>query len=352
MLYNKVFKKLLFKINPEISHTISEYGLRISTYCPFITKYCLSKNVNSTILSQSLFGINFNNPVGLAAGFDKNGTMIKAMPLLGFGFTEIGTITIDRQKGNKKPRLFRFEESESIQNSMGFNNSGVCHIIPNLKKLYPYKIPIGINIGKSKSTPIEEATKDYIELIKISNQYCDYIVINISSPNTEKLRNLENEDFIKKIFILARKITQKPILLKISPDILVENAIRLSLVAIEYGASGIIATNTTQNYSILKNSKNFGGISGEALKDKSYKFFRSISQELYNKTILISVGGINSGEEAYRRIKAGASLIQLYSGLIFKGPSLINDINNSLIQLLKQDNLTHISEAVGLDFKR
>lgn len=350
MMYHKVFKEIFFKLSPEVSHNISEYGLRILPYCPFSSRYYLSKVIKNPILSQSILGINFNNPVGLGAGFDKNGTMIKAISLLGFGFTEIGTITREKQKGNIRPRLFRFEEEESIQNSMGFNNNGVYHIMPNIKKLYPYNIPIGVNIGKSKSTELEYAVEDYKELIKISHQYCDYIVINISSPNTKKLRDLENESFIKKIFTIAKKITTKPILLKISPDMIAENAIRLSLVAVEHGANGIIANNTTQDYSILKNSKNFGGISGEAMREKSYKFFKDIAIELYNKTILISVGGVNSGEEAYKRIKAGASLVQLYSGLIFKGPSLVNNINKTLIELLNNDNLQNISEAIGLDY--
>ena len=305
------------------------------------------------MLEQKIFGRTFQNPVGLGAGFDKNGQYITAMPTLGFGFTEIGTVTPRPQDGNPKPRLFRLIEDNSIQNAMGFNNKGSHYMLQQLKKLYFFDYPIGINIGKNKITPESEALNDYETLFKAFKNYGDYIVINISSPNTPGLRDLQNENFINAVFALAKKITSQSVLLKIAPDMEPEDAVMLCKTAVEAGAAGIIATNTTIDYSLTDSpaKKDFGGISGALLTEKSYQLFKAIGQELYGKTLLISVGGIDSAQEAYRRIKAGASLVQVYSMLIYKGPALIKEINEGLITLLKKDGYNHISEAIGADYK-
>ena len=307
--------------------------------------------ISHPMLSQRLWGRTFHNPVGLGAGFDKNGEYILPMPALGFGFTEIGTVTPKPQRGNDKPRLFRLVEEQSIQNAMGFNNKGSHTMLQRLKKLYFFDYPIGINIGKNKVTPENEALNDYETLLKAFRDYGDYVVINISSPNTPGLRDLQNESFISALFELAGTITDKPILLKIAPDMSAEDAIAICQVAIDAGAAGIIATNTTIDYSLTPNAKDFGGISGALLTEKSYMLFRELGRAFYGKTLLISVGGIDSAEEAYRRIKAGASLVQVYSMLIYKGPALIKEINEGLIRLLKADGYTHISEAIGADWR-
>ncbi len=303
------------------------------------------------MLSQEIFGRTFQNPVGLGAGFDKNGQYITAMPTLGFGFTEIGTVTPEPQDGNPKPRLFRLIEDQSVQNAMGFNNKGKAYMKAQLDKLYFFNYPIGINIGKNKTTAEEHALKDYEVLFETFKGYGDYIVINISSPNTPGLRDLQNEQFIQDIFAMAKRITNQPVLLKIAPDMTPEAAIALCNTAVEAGAAGIIATNTTIDYSLTPHAKDFGGISGALLTQKSYELFKAIGKELYGKTLLISVGGIDSAEEAYRRIKAGASLVQVYSMLIYKGPTLIKEINEGLIDMLKKDGYSHISEAIGADWK-
>ncbi len=345
-------KKILFKLDPECAHTLVGFGLRALGGCTPLMRCIKEKNfVSHPILTQELFGQTFSNPVGLGAGFDKNGEYILATPALGFGFTEIGTVTPKPQEGNSKPRLFRLIEEQSIQNAMGFNNKGSYYMLRKLKKLYFFDYPIGINIGKNKITPESEALSDYETLIRAFKDEGSYIVINISSPNTPGLRDLQNEAFIKALFTMARGITQKPILLKIAPDMEAKDAIALCKVAIEAGASGIIATNTTIDYSLTPNAKDFGGISGALLKEKSYELFRALGKEFYGKTILISVGGIDSAEEAYRRVKAGASLVQLYSSLIYKGPALTSQINRGLIHSLKADGYAHISEAVGADWK-
>jgi dihydroorotate dehydrogenase len=352
MLNYESIKPLLFKFEPETAHHIAECVLRLPNICqiPF-NPFLESHFVNDASLKQEIFGRTFLNPVGLGAGFDKNATMIRGMQILGFGFTEIGTVTPKPQSGNPKPRMFRHIEEQSIQNAMGFNNDGAYKVVKRLKERYPFTTPIGVNIGKNKVTPEKEAINDYIHLIKAFNGLGDYFVINISSPNTPGLRDLQNEEFIKNLFSQAKKLTAMPILLKIAPDMEIEDAVNLTKMAVDAGADGIIATNTTIDYSLVKHPKSIGGLSGAVLKEKSFKIFDAIAAELYGKTVLISVGGIDSAQEAYKRIKAGASLVQILSGLIFHGPDMIMNINNELIGLLKEDGFENISQAVGANRK-
>ncbi len=345
-------KPLLFKLEPEIAHHVASYALRLPNICqiPF-NSYLSSHFISDDILTQELFGRTFLNPIGLGAGFDKNATMIKGIQILGFGFTEIGTVTPKAQAGNEKPRMFRHVQEETIQNAMGFNNDGLLKVQKRLKKIYPFTTPIGVNIGKNKLTSESEAINDYTTLIKALHTLGDYLVINISSPNTPGLRDLQNEEFITRLFAEAKAITDKPILLKIAPDMTPEDAVALTTLAVEKGADGIIATNTTIDYSLVKNPKEIGGLSGAVLKEKSFEIFEAIAKELYGKTTLISVGGIDSAQEAYKRIKAGASLVQIYSGIIFHGPDMIMDINKELIELLRADGYSNITEAIGSDRK-
>lgn len=352
MLNYDSIKPYLFKFEPETAHHIASFVLRLPniSQLPF-NSFLESHFINDEILHQELFGRTFLNPVGLGAGFDKNATMIRGIQTLGFGFTEIGTVTPKPQPGNPKPRMFRHVEERTIQNAMGFNNDGAYKVVHRLKERYPFSTPIGINIGKNKVTPENEAINDYTHLIKAFNGLGDYFVINISSPNTPGLRDLQNEAFISELFKEAKALTDMPILLKIAPDMTEEDAVALTKLAVEKGADGIIATNTTIDYSLVENPKDIGGLSGAVLKEKSFKFFEAIAKELYGKTTLISVGGIDSAEEAYRRIKAGASLVQVYSAMIFHGPDLIMNINKGLVKLLKADGYTNITEAIGADRK-
>ena len=348
----QTLKKFLFKLEPETAHTVAGTALRFASHCPPLL-HCMKDRhfISHPILEQNFFGRTFHNPVGLGAGFDKDGQYIMAMPTLGFGFTEIGTVTPLPQDGNPKPRLFRLVEDESLQNAMGFNNRGAEYMLKQLNKLYFFDYPIGVNIGKNKITPENIALRDYKSLFETFKGHGDYIVINISSPNTPGLRDLQNEQFIKDIFALAKEITSQPVLLKIAPDMTAEDAVALCNTAVDAGAAGIIATNTTIDYSLTEHAKDFGGISGALLREKSYKLFQAIGKALYGKTLLISVGGIDSAEEAYRRIKAGASLVQVYSMLVYKGPALIKEINEGIVKLLKYDGYNHISEAIGADWK-
>ncbi len=348
----QTIKRVLFNFEPETAHTIAGVGLKSLAYAPTFLKAL--KNyyfVTNPTLSQNIFNREFKNPIGLGAGFDKNGEYITATPTLGFGFTEIGTVTPKPQDGNPKPRLFRLKEEKSLQNAMGFNNYGADYMLKRLNSLYFLDYPIGINIGKNKITPEDKAINDYKILLEKFKDYGTYVVINISSPNTPNLRDLQNDKFINKLFSVAKEITTKPILLKVAPDMEAKQAVSLCRSAVKAGASGIIATNTTIDYSLTSHAKDFGGISGELLKEKSFRIFKSIAKELYGETILISVGGVSSASEAYRRIKAGASLIQIYTGLIYNGAYMIREINQELTELIRADGYSNITEAIGSDYR-
>ncbi|TKX28803.1 dihydroorotate dehydrogenase (quinone) [Campylobacter sp. MIT 12-5580] len=347
------FKPLLFKLDPENAHHLAEWALRsLNFVCPGALSF-LAKNyiVDDDSLKQELCGLYFNNPVGLAGGFDKNATMIRPLSALGFGFLEFGTFTPKAQKGNDKPRLFRLIEQESLQNAMGFNNEGKDKIASRLANLYPFILPLGANIGKNKTTSNEEALSDYLILLKSFENLCDYFIINISSPNTQNLRDLQSENFIKELFKEAKAITSKPIFLKIAPDMSIDKALKLCECAIKEGVSGLIIANTSTDYSLLDNNRTFGGISGKLIQEKSGIFFKELAKTLFGKTLLIASGGIDSAEVAYERIKNGANLVQVYTAFIYKGPSIAAQINQGLVELLRKDQFVHISQAVGANLK-
>ncbi|CAA6802034.1 MAG: Dihydroorotate dehydrogenase (EC [uncultured Campylobacterales bacterium] len=347
-----IIKKILFLFNPERAHNIASFFMWISTpFKPLLKKIFF---VDNKKLHQNILGINFKNPVGLAAGFDKNAKLISPLEGFGFGFVEIGTVTPRRQIGNEKPRLFRYPEKKSLQNAMGFNNHGSRRIKQRLLK--NYNIPVGVNIGKNKTTSELGAKDDYLYLVRTFSTEADYFAINISSPNTPGLRDLQNEEFIKELFIKAKKLTKKPILLKIAPDLDIQDAINICKIAVSNGANGIIVNNTSIDYSLLPEVKEnslglSGGISGRVIKQKSYKFFKKIAKEFHTKTTLISIGGIDSAEEAYKRIKVGASLVQIYTSFIYEGPSLTKNINKGILKLLEDDGYDDISKAIGQDIK-
>lgn len=353
MLSYNTLKKIFFQLSPENAHDVVEFSFKWGTKLFPFTLSLIAKEffVTDKRLEQELFQTRFLNPVGLAAGFDKNATMLRMLTALGFGHIEYGTLTPVAQKGNPKPRVFRFPKEESLQNAMGFNNEGAQKIKDRVEKLYPFATPIVANIGKNKTTSQEDALKDYEILIDTFKDISDYLVINISSPNTPGLRDLQNETFIKELFSMAKSKTDKDVLLKIAPDLQMKDAIDICNVALDNGAGGIIATNTTIDYSLLKDAKDFGGISGKVLAPKSALFFKELSKEFFGKTPLISCGGIDSAHEAYERIKDGASLVQLYSAFIFKGPSVCKNISQGILELMDKDGFYHINEAIGINHK-
>jgi len=305
--------------------------------------------VKDARLEQSLLGRTFPNPVGLAAGFDKDAEHTRDWGSLGFGFVEIGAVTPRGQEGNAKPRLFRLKQSRSVQNAMGFNNAGMDLIRERLQEVHPLPFPLGINLGKNRETPLEHASADYLTLISALEGCCDYFVVNLSSPNTPGLRELENPDYVAALIHQAARSTLRPVLLKVSPDRPPAETADLAVAAVEAGAAGIVATNTTVDYSLSPEARQVGGISGLLLREKSYAMLLALSAALGGRTCLVSVGGIDSAEEAYRRLRAGANLVQVYTGLIYEGPGLVRRINEGLLDLLDRDRLPSIGAAVGVE---
>ena len=345
-------KKIFFRFDPETAHKIAEFGLRALYATPggleALAKFGVYKD---EILTQNIWNLSFDNPVGIAGGFDKNATMIAPLAALGFGHIDFGTFTPRPQSGNEKPRLFRLVAEESIQNAMGFNNEGADIIEHRVRKIYPFKIPIAANIGKNKATPNEDALSDYEALGRKFNGLCDFFIINVSSPNTPNLRALQENSFISELIGAMKKITNRPLVLKLAPDMSADQAIALCECAVQSGASGIIINNTSVDYSLSPNARDFGGLSGRLITEKSRELFAQVARELFGRTILISCGGIDSAQEAYERIKSGASLVQIFTAFIFKGPFVAKSINEGLAELLRADGFNNISEAVGANLK-
>ena len=345
-------KKIFFRFDPETAHKIAEFGLRALYATPggleALAKFGVYKD---EILTQNIWNLSFDNPVGIAGGFDKNATMIAPLAALGFGHIDFGTFTPRPQSGNPKPRLFRLVAEESIQNAMGFNNEGADVIERRVRKIYPFKIPIAANIGKNKATPNEDALSDYEALGRKFNGLCDFFIINVSSPNTPNLRALQENSFISELIGAMKKITNRPLVLKLAPDMSADQAIALCECAVQSGASGIIINNTSVDYSLSPNARDFGGLSGRLITEKSRELFAQVARELFGRTVLISCGGIDSAQEAYERIKSGASLVQIFTAFIFKGPFVAKSINEGLAELLRADGFKNISEAVGANLK-
>lgn len=314
-------------------------------------------------LSSTVMGISFPNPVGLAAGFDKNAEVYSGLAALGFGFVEVGTITPKAQSGNDKPRLFRLADDKAVINRMGFNNEGAERIKENLRDFEKAHITIGINIGKNKITPNEDAANDYEKCLEVLYPYGHYFVINVSSPNTPNLRDLQETESLRHLIasILDKKrdleqngAQKKPIMLKVAPDMADEQMSDIIRLAKEEGLSGIIATNTTLSREGLRSrdtASEAGGLSGLPLKERSTAWIREIYREVGDKLPIIGVGGIFTGDDAYEKIRAGASLIQVYTGMIYEGPGIAKNINARLIELMDRDGIHHISEVVGADAK-
>lgn len=336
-----LLRRLLFRLDPEAGHGAGMAALRAAQAIPPVRAILTRRNrVDDPRLRRTFFGRELPNPVGLAAGLDKDAVAVRGLAALGFGFLEVGTVTPLPQPGNPRPRLFRFPAAESLQNAMGFNNGGMEAMRRRLEAIYPLDVPLGINIGKNKATPPERALDDYETLLRGLSHLGDYLVVNLSSPNTPGLRDLQNEAFVRQVLGLAKEITPKPVLVKIAPDLDPDAAADLCEAAVEAGAAGIIATNTTTDYALLPGCKDFGGLSGRVLKEKSFRMFEAVAGRLRGRAVLISVGGIDSGAEAWRRLQAGADLVQVYTALIYQGPGLVRRINRELAEILERTKRT------------
>ena len=344
-MYKILVRPLLFCFDPERVHYWSLSFLNTFFKIP-LTKKIIRKiyAIENPKLERKLFGITFKNPVGLAAGFDKNGKYIKNLSNLGFGFIEIGTITPKPQPGNPKKRLFRLYDDHAIINRMGINNDGVDICVERLKETNA-EIIIGGNIGKNTTTKNENASEDYLTNFKKLHPYVDYFVLNVSCPNVSNFTKLQDVEFLKNLLPQLKSLNlkqqqQKPILIKISPDLNEKQLIETIDLVIDQKVDGIIATNTTTSRENLKTSSSelnkigHGGLSGLPLKDKSTEMIRFIAKTTNNQVPIIGVGGIMSANDAIEKIEAGASLIQLYTGFIYSGPSIIKKINKKILSLI------------------
>jgi len=344
-----VLRPFLFNLDPETAHDLAVKSLKFN---PLPSK--MFKVEDEEMLNIKLLGKNFPNPIGLAAGFDKSAEVYNSLLKLGFGFVEVGTVTPLKQYGNPKPRIFRLEEDQALINRLGFNNDGMEAIKDRIRSNTKKGI-LGVNIGPNKET--KDQKNDFCLGLKKFFDIADYITINISSPNTEGLRNFHDQEKLIDLIISLNKIkkenkTNIPLLLKISPDIDNTHIPEIADASIKNNISAIILTNTTNLHrddlvSELKKEK--GGLSGDPLSQISTKMIKNFSKELNGKIPIIGVGGVSSGKSAFEKIAAGASLLQLYTSFVYRGPSAAKDIKKELIQILKTEGLKNIKEAVGKD---
>lgn len=337
-MYRLLIRPILFQFDPEKVHYFTFSLIRFLHKIPLVGSLINSYyEVKSPNLEREVFGLKFKNPVGLAAGFDKDAKLYQELSNFGFGFIEIGTLTPKPQDGNPKKRLFRLQEDSAIINRMGFNNGGVEEAIIRLKK--NKGVLIGGNIGKNKVTPNEEAVNDYVICFDALFDYVDYFVVNVSSPNTPNLRELQEKEPLKTLLntLQVRNLEKqkaKPILLKIAPDLTNEQLLDIIEIVNETKIAGVIATNTTISREglVANNKSEMGGLSGKPLTNRSTEVIRFLSEKSNKSFPIIGVGGIHTAADALEKLEAGASLVQLYTGFIYEGPKLIKAINNALIK--------------------
>ena len=338
-MYKTILRPLLFCFDPEKVHYFTFSLIRFCHRLGMGGLFRRVYKVKDSRLERKLFGLTFPNPVGLAAGFDKNAVLYKELSNFGFGFIEIGTVTPKPQAGNPKKRLFRLRSDSAIINRMGFNNGGVEEAIERLKK--NKNVLIGGNIGKNKITPNEEAVNDYVICFEALFDYVDYFVVNVSSPNTPNLRELQDKKPLTDLLNTLqeennKKPERKPILLKIAPDLTNEQLLDIIDIVKDTQIDGVIATNTTISREGLtsENKKEMGGLSGKPLTSRSTEVIRFLSEKSNKAFPIIGVGGIHTVEDALEKIEAGASLVQLYTGFIYEGPTLIKAINKRMLKAL------------------
>lgn len=343
-------KSLLFTLPPEAAHDAAVSLLGWVQNTPLRSLLERRFVLRDKRLEQTVWNQVFPNPVGVAAGFDKNARIPSALAALGFGHVEVGGVTAKAQPGNSKPRLFRLKQDNALINRMGFNNEGADAIADRLKRTDLPTIPLGVNMGKSKTTPLEDAEDDYAYTYGKLSDYGDYFVVNVSSPNTPGLRELQADTPLRRIIEALKEREAYPLLIKVSPDLDRDDVEGVINVCEEYDLNGIIATNTTtERRETLRSSNRTqeGGLSGEPLEDRSTELVRFIARR--TEVPIVGVGGIFTAEDAYRKIRGGASLVQLYTGFIYRGPAIAKEINEGLLSLMDEDGYSEVSEAVGAD---
>lgn len=351
MLYEHILRPILFHLDPETAHETAARVMLLADSIPG-GKRLLSgaQEPEPDGLSTEVFGIHFSNPVGLAAGFDKDGLLAGVLPALGFGFLEVGSITLKPQPGNPRPRIFRVPQSQAIINRLGFNSAGAGAAAARLKTLGRLPVPLGINLGLNAGCPKEEAAGRYAETFKILEPYGDYFAVNVSSPNTPGLRALQERLQLERILLALKEANtnRKPILVKIDPDHPDDELPDLVALLLE-SASGVIASNTTVTRPDVPDEfiDIRGGLSGAPLRELSTRLIKRLHRLSSGRLPIIGVGGIFTGIDAYEKIRAGASLVQLYTGLIYRGPAAIRGIRRELADQLSQGGYKTVAGAVG-----
>lgn len=363
--YKQILKRILFRIDPEKTH---DTALKIGKFCGShrLTKSlaAFAFSYSNSKLEQNILGINFKNPVGLAAGFDKDAEMIDIMPHLGFGFTEIGSITGEKCKGNPPPRLWRLIKSQGLVVYYGLKNKG-CEEIGKMLRSKKFFLPVGINIAKTnckRTVKLEKGIKDYVKAFNELNDIGDYITINISCPNAFGGKPFTNANNLEKLLTAIenspiKSAIQRPIFLKIAPDLTIKQINQIIKIAEHHRIDGFICTNLTKDKHNKKMKKfikdenvpKVGGISGKPVEELSNRVIKYIYKKTKGKYVIIGCGGIFSAKDAYKKIKLGASLVQLITGMIFEGPQIISEINQGLVELLEKDGFFTIKEAIGAD---
>lgn len=357
MLYRALIRPLFFLLSPEAAHHAAFGALRAAMAVPGLGELtealCAPRDPG---LEVRALGLTFPTPVGLAAGFDKDAVGFEALSRLGFGFIEVGTLTARGQAGNPKPRMFRLPVDRAIVNRMGFNNAGAEAAAPRLAR--PHRVPLGVNLGKSKATPEADAAEDYAFSATQLAPHADYLVVNVSSPNTPGLRDLQSVDKLRPILAAVRAVVAalaRPpaLLVKIAPDLSDEDVDAVAELALELGLDGIIATNTTIARTGLKSDPEAvracgaGGLSGAPLKGRALEVLRRLRRVVGDRMVLIAAGGIESADDAWERILAGASLVQIYTGFIYGGPLSPSQIARGLAERARAEGYESVAEAVG-----
>lgn len=362
MVYRSLVRPLLFRLPPETAH---EFALHSLSQLPpsVVTKFVGGEYESDPALGVESFGLSFRNPVGLAAGFDKDGVALNALAALGFGFIEAGTVTFHPQPGNPRPRLFRLPKDRALINRAGFNNAGAAAFVKRVDTGRPHCV-LGVSIGKSKITPLEQANEDYLASFELVYRVADYVAVNVSSPNTPQLRELQQAEQLSSLLkalqtksLKLQQVQQRalpmPLLVKLSPDLSSEQLETIVDVLVQLQVDGIIATNTTIGRDNLRTDNSEvasfgeGGLSGVPLRERSTRMIADLYGLTKGNIPIIGVGGIFTAEDAWEKISAGASLVQLYTGFIYRGPGIAHEINQGLERILKREGFSHLDAAVG-----
>ena len=366
MIYRSILRPILFQLSPETAHELALSSLSSALSLKSVKNLVASRYQVSSFGSLKRFGLTFSNPIGLAAGFDKNGRAADALASLGFGFIEVGTVTHQPQSGNEKPRLFRLPEDHALINRLGFNNCGAKRLVDNLKQ-HPPDCVLGINIGKSRNVPIESAIPNYLATFDAVYDAADYIAVNVSSPNTPNLRALQQSKPLEELLLAlqtrnaelasSKPDKPKPLLVKIAPDLDESELESIIDVSLRANVAGIIATNTTVTRTGLKTSADRvqalgeGGLSGAPLHKRSTEAISTIFRATGARLPIVGVGGVFTAEDAWAKISAGASLVQLYTGFIYEGPGIVKRINEGLAEILDREGFKSLDDAIGCAVK-